>query len=374
MIPSKPKLKIAIIYGPLLHYRLALFNAICDRYNLTVFTTEFAGDDSGLRFAVEVIPARRLGPFRFQPGLRQKLRQGQFDVCISFLDVAHIDTLLAIFLPVSPRTFSWGAWLTGSRIANFLRVAAMKRCEANLFYCYQKMQEIAACGAPVGSLYVAHNTVAVPKPMPAVSADQRDLILFVGSFDARKGLDRLLRVFAETIPRLPERVRLMLVGDGPERSRLQALAKDLRLGERLMMPGRVNDPDKLGAYYTRALVSVSLNQAGLSVLQSMGFGVPFLTVCGSLSPGYETLNITDGVNGFVVDDSDTAIAEVFQALACDPALASRMGASAREHYLRYATIENYAQGFFDAIEGTRKALIWQGADFEETVVDHEKHY
>lgn len=370
MTYSTPRLKLAIIYGPLLHYRLALFDAICERYDLTVFTTEFAGPDPGLRFAIEVIPARRLGRFGFQFGLRQRLRQGRFDVCIAFLDVAHLDTLAAIFMPVSPRTFSWGVWLTGSSIANFLRIAAVKRCEASLFYCYQKMQEIAACGAPVERLYVAHNTVTVPQAIPAVSADQRDLILFVGSFDARKGLDRLLRVFAETMPRLPERVRMVLVGDGPERSRLEALANDLRLGDRLLMPGRVNAPDELIAYYARALVSVSLNQAGLSVLQSMGFGVPFLTVRGSVSPGYETLNITDGVNGYVVDDDNTAIAEVLQALAGDPALAARMGAAARKHYQRYATIENYAQGFFDAIEGTREAHIWRGADFEDAELDH----
>lgn len=371
MISPNPRLKLAIIYGPLLHYRLALFNAICDRYDLTIFTTAFAGPDTGLRFALEVIPARRLGPFSFQPGLRRKLRQGQFDVCISFLDVAHLDTLAAIFLPVSPRTFSWGVWLTGSTIANLLRIAAVKRCEANLFYCYQKMKEIAACGAPVERLYVAHNTVGVPEAIPAVSADQRDLILFVGSFDARKGLDRLLRVFAETVPRLPKHVRMVLVGDGLERSRLEALADDLRLGDRLLMPGRLNDPSDLVPYYARALVSVSLNQAGLSVLQSMGFGVPFLTVRGSLSPGYETMNITDGVNGFVVDDNKIAIAEVFQALASDPALAARMGAAARKHYERYATIENYAQGFFDAIEGTREAQIWRGADYSQAELDRD---
>lgn len=362
MISSKPKLKIAIIYGSLLHYRIALFNAICERYSLTVFTTELAGPDTGIRFAFEIIPARHLGPFRFQPGLRQKLRRGRFDVCISFLDVAHIDTLLAIFFPVSSRTFSWGAWLTDSRIANFLRVSAVKRCEANLFYCYQHVKDIAACGVPVERLYVAHNTVAVSEIIPPVSSDERNSILFVGSFNARKGLSRLLRIFAEIMPGLPKQVRLVLVGDGPERSKLKSLIKDLKLGERLWMPGRVNNPDDLIAYYARALVSVSLNQAGLSVLQSMGFGVPFLTLTCAISGG-EIYNITDRVNGFVVDDNDTAIAEVFQSLANDPALAARTGAAAQKHYLRYATIENYAQGFFDAIERTREAQIWRGANF-----------
>ena len=368
----KPGLKIAIIYGPLLHYRVALFDAIGQRYDLTVFTTKFEGVDIDYKFIVEVVPVSRLGPFRFQPGLRRRLRQGRFDVCISFLDVGHLDTLAAIFRPVSPRTFSWGVWLTGTRIADLLRVVAMKRCEANLVYCHQKMEELLAYGVPANTLYVAHNTVKVAEVLPAALTDERDLILFVGSFNARKGLDRLLCIFAETMPRLPEGIRLVLVGDGPERLRLEELANDLRLGERLMMPGRVTDPGDLMDLYARALVSVSLNQAGLSVLQSMGYGVPFLTIRDSVSGG-ETLNIIDGSTGFVVDDNNDAVSAALESLACDPALALRMGASAREHYLRYATIENYAQGFFDAIEGTREARVWQRTGPQETDANHGRY-
>lgn len=217
-------------------------------------------------------------------------------------------------------------------------------------------------------MYVAHNTVAVRDTEPVASVELRDSIVFVGSLTSRKGLDRLLHVFAETVPRLPEWVRLVIVGDGPVRSKLETLAEDLGLEGRVEMPGRINDPVELAPYYARALVSVSLSQAGLSVLQSMGHGVPFLTIRDSLSGG-ETLNITDGLNGFVVDDNNNAISVALQSLAGDPSLATRMGAAAHKHYQRYATIENYAQGFFDAIEGTREALIWRGADLEETEVD-----
>lgn len=373
MTSSKPKLKLAIIYGPLLHYRIDLFNAIGERYDLTVFATEFAGSDTGLRFAIEVIPARLLGPFRYQPGLRRQLRQGQFDVCIVFLDVAHLDTSEAIFLPISPRTICWGVWLTRSNMANCIRLAAVRHCESALFYCWKHLDDVAKLGAAVDKLYVAQNTVAVCDIDPAASRKLlRDSIIFVGSLTPRKGLNRLLHVFAETVPRLPHWVRLVIVGDGPERSKLETLADALGLDGRVEMLGRVNDPGELVPYYARAFVSVSLNQAGLAVLQSMGHGVPFLTIHNSLSGG-ETLNIIDGVNGFVVDDHNDAISAALQSLACDPALAARMGAAARKHYLRYATIENYAQGFFDAIEGTREAFVWRGTDFAETEVDHEKH-
>jgi glycosyltransferase involved in cell wall biosynthesis len=363
------RLRLAIIYGPLLHYRIALFNALSQRYDLTVFTTDYSGSVTGLRFAIEVTPAWYLGPIRFQPGLRKKLRQGRFDVCIAFLDVGHLDTVAAIFLPISPRTLCWGVWLTGSEIANRVRLAAVRRCDAALFYCWKHLEDVAERGAAVDKLYVAPNTVAVPETDLLASVELRDSIVFVGSLTPRKGLDRLVCVFAETVPRLPKWIRLVIVGDGPERLKLETMAKDLGVEGRVEMPGRFNDPVELAPYYARALVSVSLSQAGLSVLQSMGHGVPFLTIRDSLSGG-ETLNIADGVNGFVVDDSNTAISAAFEALAGDPAVSAKMGAAARKHYQRYATIENYAQGFFDAIEGTREARIWRGSDFEQAEVDH----
>lgn len=362
---SSKRLKVALIYGPLLHYRIALFNALGLKYDLTVFTTEYAGINEELAFEIEIVPAWHLGPIKFQPGLRQKLRRGAFDVCISFLDVCHLDTVAAVFLPVSPRTFCWGIWLTRSKLANYIRLCAVKRCEATLFYCWEHLQQSVNQGGAVEKLYVAPNTVAVSDTAPLEPKKPRDSIIFVGSLAPRKGLDRLLRVFAEAVPTMPKWVRLVIVGEGPERSRLENLVDELGLNSRVEIPGRINDPIKLSCYYAEAFLSVSLAQAGLSVLQSMGFGVPFLTVSDSISGG-ETLNIDHGVNGFVVEDSDAAISSALQALAFDTSLAAKMGAAAREHYQQYATIENYAQGFVDAIEGTRNARIWRAAEFSET--------
>lgn len=359
MIHPTPRPKLAILYGPLMHYRIALFDALCDHYDVTVFATSNEGPQNGLRFGVEVVAPRKLGRFQFQPGLRRRLRQDRFDVCIVFLDVAYLSALGVVFFPVARRTFVWGVWLTAAELANRLRLAAIARSEGAIFYCQHHLEEVAARGADCEKLYVAPNTVGMPETVLPSAGTVRNSILFVGTFAARKGLDRLVRIFASLLPQLRQEVRLVLVGDGPERARLEALISDLGLGTRVEMPGRVNDPAELAPYYSRALVAVSLSQAGLSVLQSMGFGVPFLTILGSLSGG-ETLNIVDGVNGFLVENSDKAITEGLLASTRDPQRAAAMGVAAQDHYLRYATIGNYAQGFFDALEGTRKTSIWSG--------------
>lgn len=359
MVNSISKKKLAVLYGPLLHYRIDLFNALCDRYDVTVFATSYNGPRDNLRFALEVIPARSIWRLKRQPGLRRRLRALRFDICIVFADVAYLDAMAAIFFPPSPRLLIWGPWPTGNTIANWLRLLTIRQSEATLFYCHQHLEAFIARGADPAKLYVAPNSVAVPDGIDAAPPAERNNILFVGSFNERKGLDRLIRLFAALLPRITGDVDLMLVGDGPERPRLEALVAELGLGSRVKMLGAVNDAAALAPIYASALVAVSLSQAGLSVLQSMGFGVPFMTVRGSISGG-ETLNIQEGVTGFMVDDDDAAIADALFRCIGDRQRSAVMGEAAREHYLRYATIENYAQGFYDALEGTRKAQIWRG--------------
>ncbi len=110
--------KIAILYGPLLHYRIALFNKLCDSYDVTVFATSTETAQSGLRFRVEVISPIEIGRFKFRPRLRDKLRRQQFDACIVFLDITDLSAIETIFIPIAPRTLVWGAWLTAATLDN----------------------------------------------------------------------------------------------------------------------------------------------------------------------------------------------------------------------------------------------------------------
>ena len=61
--------------------------------------------------------------------------------------------------------------------------------------------------------------------------------------DSGKGQEELLRAFSRL--RDPRDWRLMLVGDGPQRERLEALTDELRLGERVRFTGARKDVDAL---------------------------------------------------------------------------------------------------------------------------------
>jgi glycosyltransferase involved in cell wall biosynthesis len=87
-------------------------------------------------------------------------------------------------------------------------------------------------------------------PPPALEyrcEDYGDFVLSVGRLDRAKRVDLLLEAAASD-----EAMNLVVVGDGPDRERLEALAGTLALNGRVTFAGRVDD-DELASLYARCL-------------------------------------------------------------------------------------------------------------------------
>lgn len=150
-------------------------------------------------------------------------------------------------------------------------------------------------------------------------------ILWVGRLDPVKGLDLLLRAMTTVIRAVPD-ARLRLVGDGPERKRLEDLAASMSLGPRLEFLGARNDVPVLLA--TCDLFVFPSRTEGLpnALLEAMAAGLPIVTTD---VPGCRDL-IKHEVTGLRVPYGDTsALAQAMVRMLNDAALAARLGASAR---------------------------------------------
>ncbi|WP_294327221.1 glycosyltransferase family 4 protein [uncultured Sphingomonas sp.] len=92
-----------------------------------------------------------------------------------------------------------------------------------------------------------------------------------------------------------------------------------------------------------------LGKAGLKVIQYMAFGLPSV----SSNIGTATRQVTDGVDGFLVDSEDEWLA-VLERLCRDPELRARVGAAGRQqavaHYSRAATSGQYLAVLCDATD------------------------
>jgi rhamnosyl/mannosyltransferase len=153
------------------------------------------------------------------------------------------------------------------------------------------------------------------------------LALFVGRLRYYKGLHILL----DALPSL-RGVRLVIVGDGPERERLEAQARALGIGERVVFAGDAADAD-LPLWHQACDLFVlpahlRAEALGIAQIEAMASGLP--CVCTALGTGTTFVN-QDGVTGLVVPPGDaTALSGAIRRLADDPALRQRYGAAARE--------------------------------------------
>lgn len=100
----------------------------------------------------------------------------------------------------------------------------------------------------------------------------RPAFLSVGRLTPDKGFDRLIRIFDRVLQAYPE-ATLTLVGDGPERERLTALAGH-RLGRSIRMPGALYGEDALAPLFLGADLYLLAGAAGLSVNHALAYGLP----------------------------------------------------------------------------------------------------
>lgn len=350
------KKKILIIYNFLLHYRKPLFNFLSKDYDVTVLHSgKQTVSDEDLYNEI-IVPIKNIGPFKLQIGLNKEIKNN-YNVIIALFDLSFLYTIYSIFIHCkSTRFILWGAWFTNSLLANKIRLLLTKKVDASIYYTYQSMQEFVKRGINQDNLYVANNTVDVGKRIKAYENNNKTRILFVGSLDKRKENDILIKAFANIIFEIPEDIVLTIIGDGPEYEKLRYLTKQFKIEKRVIFLGRINEPERLKKYYTESILSVSYGQAGLSVLQAMGFGVPFLTKNNAVSGG-EITNIKHGINGLLCTNSIDSLENTLIYATNNIKEMQKMGENAYYYYTKYCTIENYALGFKDAIENTRNANV-----------------
>lgn len=167
--------------------------------------------------------------------------------------------------------------------------------------------------------------------------------VFVGSLYADKRLDFLFEA-AEAIRREVPDFHLLIVGEGPERDKVQAWCE---VHPWARWVGARFGREKV-AYISIAQLFLNPGLVGLGILDSFVCGVPMVTTdCGIHSP--EIAYLENGINGMMTTNNQSAYVESCVRLLHDAHLGETLregcAASAREY-----TVENMARRFADGIE------------------------
>jgi glycosyltransferase involved in cell wall biosynthesis len=155
------------------------------------------------------------------------------------------------------------------------------------------------------------------------SLPPRPRVVFTGRLHPQKNLDLLLNAWPAVLAATS--ATLVLVGDGPERTRLEAMATDLGIADRVVFAGSVADP----AEYLRAadvFVLPSLAEGmSNSLLEAMATGLP----CVASEIGGNTDLLGDGVGMLVPTANVSDWTEALVGLLEDRGRAGMMGEAAR---------------------------------------------
>ena len=169
----------------------------------------------------------------------------------------------------------------------------------------------------------------------------------VKTLSANYGIDLLIRAFAIVCANNPDTpLKLRIVGDGPDKTKLQELSRSLGVDSRTEFVGFV-DNRRLPEIYNSFDVSVSLSYKesfGVVAVEAMACGCPVVT---SDADGFREV-VEDGTTGFIVPKGDPeASAGAIQRFIDNPELCHTMGAAGRARVLRLYQWDSNVQAMLD---------------------------
>src|SRR5690606_21454880 len=113
-----------------------------------------------------------------------------------------------------------------------------------------------------------------------------------------KRIDEVVKVFKKVSDVIP--ARMVMIGDGPERSRAEALCRELGTCTRTMFLGKLKDPSKVLSICDLFVLPSETESFGMAMLEAMACGIP---VVSSNSGGIPEVN-RDGFSGYLSNVGD----------------------------------------------------------------------
>jgi glycosyltransferase involved in cell wall biosynthesis len=236
----------------------------------------------------------------------------------------------------------------------------LRRAAAQLTYAFvavsdtTEQQARAQNDAPAGKIHTIANGIRLDRYHPDAQArletrtelglDDAWVVGTVGRLDDFKNQALLVRAMA---PLLSEKVRLVIVGDGPAREAVEAEVAKLREPKWVVMTGRRMDvPHIIPAFDVFALSSKS-EGLPLVVPEAMAAGLPIVTTAVGGLPSV----VDEGVTGMLVPVEEDALRGALKKLVDDHALAKRMGEAARNTALQRYSADRMVEAYLALYRG-----------------------
>jgi len=167
-----------------------------------------------------------------------------------------------------------------------------------------------------------------------IAPNGEKIVMHASNFRKLKRVNDVVKIFAKINEKVPS--KLLFVGDGPERSGAESLARELNIYEDTRFVGRQEQIEEVLAIADLFLLPSDYESFGLAALEAMAAGVPVIS---SNAGGLPEINM-DGETGYLakVGDIETMSARAIELLSDENKL-QRFKSTAASHALKY-DIEN----------------------------------
>lgn len=358
--------RLGVIQRVLPTYRAPFFDALAQACAGEL--SLFAGQPRSIE---AITTTQTLQHALYAPGHNLHLFSGPLYLCyqrgvLGWLDAWNPDALVVeanphyISTPLVVRwmkrrkrpVIGWGLGVTAATQGRFAgarnawRMGFLRQFDALIAYSQRGAEQYAASGYPRERIVVAPNAVA-PRPAhplpdrPAPASGFTPTVLYVGRLQARKRLDTLIRACAAMPPE--RQPRLVIVGDGPARDALTALAAQVY--PKTAFPGAKHGAE-LAPYFQSADLFVLPGTGGLAVQEAMSYGLPVIVAKGDGTQD----DLVRPANGWQIPPDDLSALQTTLAEALsDPGRLRRMGAESYRIVAEEINLERMVSAFVQAL-------------------------
>jgi glycosyltransferase involved in cell wall biosynthesis len=313
-------------------------------------------DDRSYPFSVQRIRRAIFKPWRFMLVVAGMLRRGRHADVI-YVNGLQLEAAVAnVFLrrPLVQKIVGDWAWERAANkgwvrdsfdefqkrrhgvkveLLKVLRRFCARRADALIVPSRYLARAIADWGVAESKIIVVYNAVETPSCSPcAIPLSTPIKVVTVGRLVPWKQMDGLIEALAGC-----EDAGLVIVGDGPERSRLEALGQARQLTERVYFAGQRTKAETLALMAACDLFVLNSTYEGFPhvVLEAMSAGLPVVATAVGGTPEL----IHDGQNGILIPpDGNAALAKTLLQLVSSATERQRLAAAAKH------TVEQFHHG------------------------------
>lgn len=289
------ELKVMFLQNYFLHYRVDFYEELAKYFDVIV---AHCGTRLDTKIKQTILEKKNCLNLSIIPDLDNVINEESPDVIVSMFDL-HYPQYIFTKSFRGRRQIFWGLDNGSSSYIDFIKKILINTLQKPVVFYSETVSDRWKTQINVPTI-VAQNSVLI-EPRYVCYNLSRVRFINVGALAKRKRNDLLLKAYEMLPKRIKNATRITLVGEGSERLYLEKLAHDLKIAHKVDFLGHIEDREILSNLYNTSIASISLGQAGLAVVKSIGFGVPFITHRTAITGG-EIYGVIPNKTGYLLQE------------------------------------------------------------------------